>query len=102
MKKILWALSVVLILLIATGAYADTGSDKCNTYSNDLGISAAIDSYSRDIGVCAGMGMTGCRTNAYLLDTDADLPYRALLAKEVNQLRGPTPYRRKRTRTNRG
>ncbi|MCJ7769280.1 MAG: hypothetical protein MUO92_02240 [Dehalococcoidales bacterium] len=45
MKKILWALSVVLVMLIATGASADIRSDKCNTYSNDLGISSVLDNY---------------------------------------------------------
>ena len=54
MKKLLWALSVVLVMVIATGASADIRSDKSNTYSNDLGISSAIDSYSGDICVWAG------------------------------------------------
>ena len=49
MKKILWALSVVLVMAIATGASADIRSDKCNTYSNDLGISATLGNYSGDI-----------------------------------------------------
>ncbi|MBA3017274.1 MAG: hypothetical protein KJ550_14040 [Proteobacteria bacterium] len=53
MKKILWFLSVVLVLGIATGASADTRSEKCNTYSNDLGISSALDNYSGDICVWA-------------------------------------------------
>jgi hypothetical protein len=73
MKKLLWALSVVLVMVIATGVSADIRSDKCNTYSNDLGISAALDS--------------GCLINTSLLDTDANLPYRALMAKK-----GPGPY----------
>ena len=73
MKKILWTLSVVLVMAIATGAYADIRSDKCNTHSNDLGINATIGNYSGDI--CAG-----CLTNVYLLDKDIKLPYRALLA----------------------
>ena len=54
MKKILWALSVVLILLIATGVSADIRSDKCNTYSNDLGISPVLGTYSGDTCVWAG------------------------------------------------
>jgi len=45
MKKILWTLSVVLILLIATGASADIRSDKCNTYSDDISISSVLDNY---------------------------------------------------------
>jgi len=52
MKKILWALSVVL--LIATRVSADIRSDKCNTYSNDMGISTMLDNYSGDICVWAG------------------------------------------------
>jgi hypothetical protein len=54
MKKLLWALSVVLVLVMATGASADIRSDKSNTYSNDLNISSSLDSYSGDTYVWAG------------------------------------------------
>jgi len=68
MKKILWSLSVVLVMLIATGASADIRIDKSNTYSNDLNISSALDSYSE------------CLTNISLLDKDVNLPYNVLVA----------------------
>jgi len=63
MKKILWALSVVLVMLIATGASADIRSDKCNAYSNDMGISSALDNYSGDICYLRGGYRTGSGTN---------------------------------------
>ena len=69
MKKILWSLFVVLVLLVATGASADIRSDKGNTYSNDLGISSALDNYSE------------CPTNVSLLDKDVNSPYNVLVAK---------------------
>ena len=53
MRKVIWALSVVLVLLIATGVSADIRSDKCNMHSNDRGISSALDNYSGDIYVLA-------------------------------------------------
>ena len=61
MKTIFWVLSVVLVLVMATAASADT--------RNDLGISSAIDSYS------------GCLTSVNLLDKDVNLPYSEVLAK---------------------
>jgi len=69
MKKILLALSVALLLLVATGASADIRSDKCDTYSNDLGISSALDNYSGDTCVWSGSinYYTNKDKNAYLV-----------------------------------
>ena len=98
MKKILWALSVVLIMVIATGASADIRSEKCNTCSNDLGISSVLDNCSGDTCVLAGSIADEQNTNNHYTNKDKNA---CLLAagegvipdKTSNRINRPGPNR---------